>query len=102
MSAIKNKPLHPGRVLLEDFINPLELTEQQVAEDIHVPVWKINDIITGKRCMTADTALRLARYFSTPTQFWFGLQMDYDLKVAMNEAGASIEKEIPVFDNGER
>ncbi|MBN1278779.1 MAG: HigA family addiction module antidote protein [Chlorobium sp.] len=97
--AIKNKPLHPGTVLLEDFLCPLQLTEKRLARDIRIPVWKINDIITGKRCMTADTALRLARYFSTPAQFWFGLQMDYDLKVAMNDAWASIEKEINVFDS---
>ncbi|MCF8383583.1 MAG: HigA family addiction module antidote protein [Chlorobium sp.] len=99
MHVSKNIPLHPGTVLLEDFLNPLQLTEKQVAEDIHVPVWRINDIITGKRCITADTALRLARYFSTPAQFWFGLQMDYDLKLAMNRAGNSIERDIRVFEN---
>lgn len=99
MIAKKNNPLHPGTVLLEDFLNPLKLTEKKVAEDIRIPVWRINDIITGKRCITADTALRLARYFSTPPQFWFGLQMDYELKVAMNNAGNAIERDIPVFDN---
>jgi len=101
MYARKNIPLHPGTVLLEDFLNPLQLTEKQVAEDTRIPVWRINDIITGKRSISADTALRFARYFSTPAQFWFGLQMDYDLKVAMNNAGDSIDKEIRVFENTE-
>ncbi|ACD90428.1 MAG: HigA family addiction module antidote protein [Chlorobium limicola] len=101
MYARKNIPLHPGTVLLEDFLTPLQLTEKQVAEDTRIPVWRINDIITGKRSISADTALRFARYFSTPAQFWFGLQMDYDLKVAMNNAGDSIDKEIRVFENTE-
>ncbi|NTV93718.1 MAG: HigA family addiction module antidote protein [Chlorobiaceae bacterium] len=94
MSVKKVSPLHPGTVLLEDFLNPMELTEKQVAEDIHIPVWCINEIIAGKRCITADTALRLARYFSTPPQFWFGLQMDYDLKSALHNDGDNIDREV--------
>jgi len=98
MLARKMSPLHPGTVLSEEYLTPMNLTEKQIAEDMHIPVWRINEIISGKRCITADTALRLARYFSTPPQFWFGLQMDYDLKVALNSEGANIEREIQAYD----
>lgn len=74
------------------------LTEKRIAEDIHIPAWRINDIIAGKRGITAETALRLGRYFSTPPQFWFGLQMDYDLKVALNNEGLNIERDIKAYD----
>lgn len=76
----------------------MNLSENRVAEDMLIPVWRINDIIAGKRCITAETALRLARYFGTPAQFWFGLQMDYDLKVALNSEGARIEREIKAYE----
>jgi len=98
MIARKTTPLHPGTVLLEDYLNPMNLSEKRVAEEMHIPVWRINEIITGKRCITAETALRLARYFSTPPQFWFGLQMDYDLKIAMHREGANIERDIKAYD----
>jgi addiction module HigA family antidote len=97
MSVRKMEPLHPGTVLLEDFLNPMNITETRVAEDIHIPVSRINEIISGKQSVTANTALRLARYFGTPPQFWLGLQMDYDLKVAQNISGDEIEREIEVF-----
>jgi addiction module HigA family antidote len=98
MLARKISPLHPGVVLLEEYINPMGLTEKRIAEDIHIPAWRINDIIAGKRGITAETALRLGRYFSTPPQFWFGLQMDYDLKVALNNEGLNIERDIKAYD----
>lgn len=98
MAVKKHNPLHPGTVLLEEFLTPMHLTAEQVADDIRIPLRNLNDILSGKRCISADTALRLARYFSTPAQFWFGMQMDYDLKVAMNNAGTDIERDIPVFD----
>ncbi|TLU83422.1 MAG: HigA family addiction module antidote protein [Chlorobium sp.] len=97
MSVRKMEPLHPGTVLLEDFLNPMNITETRVAEDIHIPVSRINEIISGKQSVTANTALRLARYFGTPPEFWLGLQMDYDLKVAQNISGDEIEREIEVF-----
>jgi len=97
MVARKTSPLHPGTVLLEEYLSPMELSESRVAEDIHIPVWRINEIIAGKRCITAETALRLARYFGTPPQFWFGLQMDYDLHVALNNEGANIERDIQAY-----
>ncbi len=98
MVVKKMLPLHPGTVLLEEYLTPMNLSENRIAEDMRIPVWRINDIIAGKRCITAETALRLARYFSTPPQFWFGLQMDYDLKVALNNEGANIEREIKAYD----
>lgn len=98
MLAMKMLPLHPGTVLSEEYLIPMNLTEKRIAEDMQIPVWLINEIISGKRCITADTALRLARYFGTPPQFWFGLQMDYDLKVASNNEGANIEREIRAYD----
>lgn len=98
MLARKISPLHPGTVLFEEYITPMNLTEKRIAEDIHIPVWRINDIIAGKRSITAETALRLGRYFGTPAQFWFGLQMDYDLKVAINNEGLNIERDIKAYD----
>ncbi|MEI8186394.1 MAG: HigA family addiction module antitoxin [Chlorobiaceae bacterium] len=102
MTGIKILPLHPGTVLFEEYIIPMHLTEKRIAEDIHVPVWRINDIIAGKRSITAETALRLGRYFGTPAHFWFGLQMDYDLKMALNNEGLNIERDIEAYDDSRR
>ena len=99
MVGRKMLPLHPVTVLFEEYITPMNLTETRIAEDIHVPVWRINEIISGKRSITADTALRLGRYFGTPAQFWFGLQMDYDLKVAISKEGSNIERDIKAYDD---
>ena len=98
--VVKKKmlPLHPGTVLVDEYLTPMNLSENRIAEDMDIPVWRINEIIAGKRCITAETALRFARYFSTPPQFWFGLQMDYDLKVALNNEGAKIERDIKAYD----
>ena len=77
----------------------MNLSEKRIAEDIHIPVWRLNEIVAVKRCITAETALRLGRYFSTPPQFWFGLQMDYDLKIALNNEGLNIERDIHASDD---
>ena len=98
MIAKKISPLHPGTVLLEEYITPMNLTEKRIAEDIKIPVWRINDIVAGKRSITAETALRLGRYFGTPAHFWFGLQMDFDLQVALNNEGSNIERDIKAYD----
>ena len=98
MSTRKISPLHPGTVLVEEYIVPMNLTEKRIAEDIRIPVWRINDIIAGKRSITAETALRLGRYFGTPANFWFGLQMNYDLQVALNREGSNIERDIKAYD----
>jgi addiction module HigA family antidote len=90
------KPLHPGEVLLEEFLNPLNLSQNRIARDIGVPPRRINEIVLGKRAVTADTALRLARYFDMSPQFWLGLQSDYDLDVAADELGERLEREVQV------
>ena len=82
MSTKKMLPLHPGEILLEDFLKPMGLSQNRLALDIRVPARRINEIVLGKRRITADTALRLAKYFNMSPQFWLGLQVDYDLDVA--------------------
>jgi antitoxin HigA-1 len=77
----KMNPIHPGEILLEEFLAPMQLSQNKIAADIGVPPRRINEIIHGKRRITADTALRLAHYFEMSPQFWLGLQMDYDLDV---------------------
>ena len=79
MARKKLKPIHPGEVLLEDFLGPLEISQYRLARDISVPPRRINEIVLGKRGITADTALRLARYFGTSERFWLNLQTRFDL-----------------------
>ncbi len=93
----KLKPIHPGEVLLEEFLLPMGLSQNQLALAIRVPARRINEIVHGKRRMTADTALRLARYFKMAPQFWLGLQMDFDLDVAEDALGARLDREVAVM-----
>lgn len=97
MKELKLAPVHPGEILREEFLAPLHLTTDQLALDIHVPVRRVQDIILGKRVVTADIALRLARYFGTSAHFWLGLQMDYDLDVAEDEWDDRIERDVKVL-----
>ena len=90
----KLPPVHPGEVLLEDFMKPLGLSQYRVAMDIGVPPLRINQIVHGKRAITADTALRLARYFGTTPGIWLRLQVRYDLELAQNKLGDRIEREV--------
>jgi len=94
MSKVKLHPVHPGEVLLEEFLKPLGMSQSRLALDIGVHPRRINEIVLGKRSITADTALRLARYFGNSPQFWLGLQMDYDLDVAEDLLGNRLEKEV--------
>jgi addiction module HigA family antidote len=94
MADEKLKPVHPGEVLLEEFLEPMGLSQNRVALDIGVPARRINEIVLGKRRITADTALRLARYFGTSPQFWLGLQMDYDLDVTADTVADQLEREV--------
>lgn len=87
-------PVHPGEVLLEEFLKPMGLSQNRLALDIGVPARRINEIVLGKRRITADTALRLARYFDMSPQFWLGLQMDYDLDVTADKMGSRLECEV--------
>ncbi len=84
-------PIHPGEVLLEEFLAPLGVTQHRLAVSIGVPPRRINEIVHGKRRVTADTALRLARYFGTTDHFWLNLQTRFDLEVEKDHLGASLE-----------
>ena len=94
MAEDKLNPVHPGEVLLEEFLKPMELSQNRLAISIGVPARRINEIVLGKRRITADTALRLARYFGMSAQFWLGLQMDYDLDMATDMMGSRLEREV--------
>jgi addiction module HigA family antidote len=94
MSARKLSPIHPGEVLSEEFLTPMNLSQNRVALAIGVPPRRINEIVLGKRGVSADTALRLARYFNVSAQFWMGLQMDYELDVAGDELAERLEVEV--------
>ena len=83
-------PVHPGETLREDFLKPLGLTANRLAMELIVPVTRVNDIVRCKRAITADTALRLSRYFGTTPQFWMNLQTNYDLELAEDRRGAEI------------
>jgi addiction module HigA family antidote len=89
-------PVHPGEVLLEEFLRPMGLSQNRLALQIGVPPRRINEIVLGKRSITADTALRLARYFGTSPQFWLGLQRDYDLDIATEGLGERLRREVKV------
>lgn len=90
----KLNPVHPGEVLLEEFLKPMGLSQNRLSLEIGVHPRRINEIVLGKRRITADTALRLARYFGTSPQFWMGLQNDYDLDVATDALGNKLEVEV--------
>lgn len=95
--AKKLAPIHPGEVLLEDFLGPLEISQYRLAHAISVPPRRINEIVHGNRAVTADTALRLARFFGTSAQFWLNLQARYDLETERDRLGARLEREVEVF-----
>lgn len=90
------QPIHPGEVLLADFLEPLGITQHRLALSIGVPPRRINEIVHGKRRVTADTALRLARYFGTNDRFWINLQSRYDLEVERDHIGAALEAITPL------
>ena len=98
MAKQKIPPVHPGEILLEEFLKPMGLSQNKVALDIRVPARRINEIVLGKRGVTPDTALRLAKYFHMSPQFWLGLQMDYDLDIAEDRFAEKIEKEVHEYD----
>ncbi len=87
-------PAHPGDVLSEDFLNPLGLSQYALAKAIGVPQMRVSEIVNGKRAVTPDTALRLARYFGTSAEFWTGMQATYDLETARDRVGPAIEANI--------
>ena len=92
-------PVHPGEVLSEEFLKPMGLSQNRVALSIGVPARRINEIVLGKRGITADTALRLARFFGTSAEFWLGLQAQYDLDVTAEALGDRLEREVKTYAN---
>jgi addiction module HigA family antidote len=96
MAARELAPIHPGEVLLEEFLNPMEISQYRLAKDISVDPRRINEIVHGERAITADTALRLGRYFGTSAQFWLNLQSHYDLEIQGMELGDRLGEEVKV------
>lgn len=88
------EPLHPGEVLLEEYLKPLGVSQNRLALSMRIPAQRINEIINGKRAITADTAIRLAKVIGTTPEFWMSLQMDYDLQTTIRKEGKKIEREV--------
>ncbi len=88
------RPIHPGEILREEYLRPLDMTPNALSIHLRVPASRINELVRERRAVTVDTALRLARYFNTTAQFWLNLQMSYDLKVAERALGNKIQDEI--------
>jgi len=97
MTTERFPPVCPGEILLEEFLKPMQISQYRLAKDISVPPRRINEIVHGKRAITADTALRLSRYFSTSERFWLNLQTRYDLEVEKERLKACLEKEVSVL-----
>jgi addiction module HigA family antidote len=95
----KLHPVHPGEVLWEEFLKPMGISQNRLALNIGVPPRRINEIVLGKRGITADTALRLAKFFGTSAEFWLGLQSQYELDVTAEELGERLKKEVRAFAN---
>lgn len=87
-------PIHPGEILTEEFLVPMSISQSRVARDINVPPRRINEICLGKRAITPDTAMRLARFFGTSAEFWMNLQTRYELECAKDEKQASVDREV--------
>jgi addiction module HigA family antidote len=97
MSEATMDPIHPGVLLLEEFLEPLGLSQYRLAKSISVPPRRINEIVHGKRSITADTALRLARFFGTTERFWLNLQVRYDLEVEKSRLNGALERDVLVY-----
>jgi antitoxin HigA-1 len=95
--ATRSAPIHPGEILMAEFLEPLGLSQYRVAQDLSVPPRRINEIVHGKRAITADTALRLGRYFGTSPQFWLNLQSRFDLEVERDRLGTRLDTEVAVY-----
>ena len=94
MKKVKLVPVHPGEILSEEFLKPMSLSPNRLALALGVPARRINEIVLGKRGISADTALRLSAYFGNSADFWLGIQMDYDLDTARIDTGAAIDREV--------
>ena len=96
MARQKMAPIHPGEILREEFLAPLGISQYRLAKDTSVPPRRINEIVHGSRAISADTALRLSRYFGTSERFWIHLQARYDLEVVKDRLGSRLAREVPV------
>ncbi len=90
----KIEPIHPGEILLEEFLIPMEISQYRLAQDINVPARRINEIVLGKRAITADTALRLSEYFGLSEKFWLNLQMRYNLEIEKDKLKDRLKREV--------
>jgi len=97
MSKRELAPIHPGEILLEEFLNPMDISQYRLTKDISVDPRRINEIVHGKRAISADTALRLGRYFGMSPQFWLNLQSHYDLELLDMQSGDQIQREVKVL-----
>src|SRR3972149_881872 len=97
MTEPKLPPIHPGEILLEDFLRPLGISQYRLAKDISVPSRRINEIVLGKRSISPDTALRLSRYFGLTEPFWLNLQSRYDLEIEKDRLAGRLEREVRVY-----
>jgi addiction module HigA family antidote len=88
------EPIHPGEILLEEFMKPMGISINRLARDIAVPPGRISTIVNGQRAITADTALRLGKYFGVSSDLWLGLQADFDLRIAKRTVGAKIDRQV--------
>ena len=93
----KMAPIHPGEILLEEFLKPMGISQYRLAKDTSMPPRRVNEIVQGKRSITANTALRLARYFGTTDRFWVNLQARYDLEIEKDRLGTRLSKEVEVL-----
>jgi len=94
MKNKKMEPIHPGEILLEEFLKPMRISQYRIAKDISVPPRRINEIVHGKRSITADTALRLSKYFNTSERFWLNLQIRFDLEIEKDRLGKRLGSEV--------
>jgi len=94
----KSAPIHPGEILLEEFLKPLGISQYRLAKETNMPPRRINEIVHGKRAITANTALRLARFFGTTDRFWMNLQTRYDLEIEKDALGNRLKKEVRVYE----
>jgi addiction module HigA family antidote len=97
MRTRKIPPVHPGEILLEEFLKPMGISQYRLAKDINVPARRINEIVQGKRTITADTALRLGRFFKMSPEFWLNLQAHYDLEVEMEKLADELTQTVRVY-----
>ena len=97
MANRKLSPIHPGEILLEEFLKPLEISQYRLAKDVSVPARRINEIVLGKRAISPNTALRLSRYFGMSDQFWMNLQTRYDIEVEKDKLADRLEREVQVL-----